>query len=72
MFNKRLYSTQRMKSDVTKGVQIVSNLRSVGPESLWKVSSVKFAVYGFVLASLIILLIQFNKYLDRYKQKKAH
>jgi hypothetical protein len=71
-FNVRLFGTMMTKSDVEKGIQIVSNLRSVGNEGLFSRAWLKFAVYGFVLASFLILLIEFNKYLDRYKQKKAH
>lgn len=70
MFAKRLYGTMRMKADTEKGVQVISNLRSVGSTSLWDNQMIKYALYGLLLASSIILLIQFNKYLEQYPSRK--
>jgi len=71
MFSKRLYGAQRMKSDVEQGVQVISNLRAVGNTDILS-PLLKYALYGFLLASVIILGIQFNKYLDRYSEQKLN
>jgi|GEM_PF-1054619 len=70
IFIKRLYGTMRMKADTEKGIQVISNLRSVGNSSLWENQMLKYALYGLVLASSIILLIQFNKYLEQYSSRR--
>lgn len=68
-FSKRLYGTMRMKSDVEKGVQVISNLRAVGNKDVLSNSMVKYTLYGFILACLIVLGIQFNKYLNNFARK---
>lgn len=70
IFNKRLYTTQQMKSDVEKGVQVISNLRYVGAEEVWNKPIIKYGLYGFLLACIIVLLIRFNHYLTEFSSRK--
>jgi len=68
-FTKRLYGTQRMIADSQQGAKIISNLRPVGDDSAISNPIVKYTLAGFILACLIIVGIQFNKYLDRFPNR---
>lgn len=68
-FGKRLYGTQKLISHYQNGVSIVSNLRSVKEKKLIDNAILRYAVFGFILASLIILGLRFNKYLNKFEKE---
>ncbi|SMC31663.1 hypothetical protein [Moheibacter sediminis] len=69
---KRLFGIQRMKSEAERGITVISNLRISKDESVIHNPVLKYALIGFVLASIVILAIQFNKYLDIYSQRRRN
>ena len=68
-FSKKLYGTQKMIKSYQNGVNIVSNLRSAKEEEAFGGTTLRYAILGFVLASLVILGIQFNKFLNKYERE---
>lgn len=69
---KRLFGIQRMKSEAERGITVISNLRISQNESIIHNPVLKYALIGFILASVIVLAIQFNKYLDVYSQRRRN
>lgn len=72
MFSKRLYGIQMEKADLQNGVQIISNLRTVGNKGDLSNPMIKYALYGLVLSILVIFGLQFNKYLDKISKEKTN
>lgn len=68
---KKLFGIQSLKHDAERGVSIISSLRITETESFLGNNMLKYILYGFLLATLIILGLQFNKYLERVAQKKS-
>lgn len=68
--SKKIFGIQRMKSEAERGITVISNLRLSKNENIIENSVFKYAVIGFILASLIVLAIQFNKYLNNYSKKR--
>lgn len=64
---KKLYGTQSKISDYENGIQVVSNLRLINDNKLKDNPILKFALFGFILAIVVVLLLQFNKFLSRYQ-----
>lgn len=69
---KRLFGIQRMKSEAERGITVISNLRISKKEALISNKVLQFALFGFIAATLLVLAIQFNKYLDRYGQRRKN
>lgn len=69
---KRLFGIQRMKSEAERGITVISNLRISQEKALIHNVTLKYALIGFALASIIVLLIQFNKYLERFSQRRKN
>lgn len=67
---KRLFGIQRMKSEAERGITVISNLRISKKEAVINNKMVQFALVGFIVAVIIILAIQFNKYLDDYGRRR--
>lgn len=68
---KRLYGVQQAKQDAESGVMVVSNLRIATKDKFLESNGLlKYSLFGFILASLIVLGIQFNKYLEAYPQRR--
>lgn len=70
IFSKKLYGTQKEISEHQMGVNIVSNLRLISNDKILNNPLIKYTILGFILASLIVLLIQFNKYLNRFSAER--
>ena len=68
---KKLYGIQKLKNDAERGVTVISNLRISQEKSMFSNNLLKYALYGFILATLIILGIQFNKYLEKVAKQKS-
>ena len=69
VFNRKLYSTQKMIASYQKGVNIISNIRAINEKSVVGNPILKYSLLGFGLALIIVLLLRFNKYLNRYEQQ---
>lgn len=69
VFIRKLYSTQKMIASYQSGVRIVSNLRSINEKSAIGNPIIRYSLLGFALAAFIVLLLQFNKYLNRFEQR---
>lgn len=67
---KKLFGIQRMKSEAERGITVISNLRISQNESFIRNPLLKYAFIGFIIASIIVLAIQFNKYLNNYSKKR--
>lgn len=71
IMTRKLYGTQK-KIQENKGVYIISNLRSIKEESYLNNAIIKYSLIGFVLAIFIILLLQFNKFLNRISAQRNY
>lgn len=69
-FTKRLYGTQKMINSHQNAVSIISNLRLTDEKKVFGGATLNYGIIGLALASLIILAIQFNTYLNRYENGK--
>lgn len=70
IFSKRIYGTQKLINSYQNGINVVSNLRPKKEESFTDNHIIKYALYGLVLAAMIILGLRFNTYLNRYENGK--
>jgi hypothetical protein len=68
---KKLYGIQKLKNDAERGVSVISSLRISEEKNFFSNQMYKYMLFGFIAASLIILGIQFNKYLEKVAQKKS-
>lgn len=71
---KKLFGIQRMKSEAERGITVISNLRISKKETFMHNKVLQYALFGFLAAVVVVLAIQFNKYLDDYgkRRKRAH
>lgn len=63
--SRKIYGTQKKIAEYQNGISVISNLRLNKDQGIINNSLVKYGLYGFLLASILILLLQFNKYLNR-------
>ncbi|HRO08179.1 MAG TPA: hypothetical protein PK047_04880 [Saprospiraceae bacterium] len=68
-YTKKLYGIQKDIALYTNPVNIVSNLRSAKEESVIINPTINYMLYGFIFSTLVVLGIQFNKYLNRFASK---
>lgn len=68
LLSKKLFGTQKKIADYQAGISVVSNLRYVNEKGTMDNKLIKYALICFGLSLLIILLIEFNKYLNRYQK----
>lgn len=66
--SKKLYGTQKKIADYDGGITVVSNLRFSSEKSSLDNSLLKYTIIAFILALVIILLLEFNRYLSRYEK----
>ncbi len=69
MYAKKLYGIQKDKALYPEAVNIVTNLRSGKEQNMIINPAIHYALLGFLLSMLIVLVIQFNKYLERFARK---
>lgn len=67
---KKLFGIQRMKSEAERGITVISNLRISKQEAFIHNKMLQFALTGFFAAVILILVIQFNKFLDDYGKRR--
>ena len=65
IFTKKLFGTQKEIAEYQKGINVVSNVRLIEDSKISENSLVIYGLLGFILACIVVLLIQFNKYLNR-------
>ncbi|MGB6084250.1 hypothetical protein [Moheibacter sp.] len=66
--SKKLYGTQKKITEYESGISVVSNLRHVKEKGVMDNKFIRYAILAFGLSLLIILLIEFNKYLNKYQK----
>lgn len=69
LYTRKLYSTQKQIAAYQKGVNAVTTLRKTSTDRLIKNPILYYAFLGFVFGALIVLGIQFNKYLNHYQKE---
>lgn len=69
-FSKKLYGTQKMINNYQKGVNVISNMRSISEGGTLDNPIVKYGLIGLLLGMLSVLLLQFNKYLTDFENRK--
>lgn len=67
IFSKKLFGAQKEIAEYQKGINVVSNLRLIEDNELMDNSMIKYGLFGFILSCILIILIQFNKYLERFQ-----
>lgn len=72
-FTKKLFGIQRMKSEAERGITVISNLRLAPQQGILETNNLlKYALFGFLLACIAILGIQFSKYLDKFSKERTN
>lgn len=71
IFSRKLFGTQKLIAENQKGVQIVSQLKLTSDNSGLNNPIIKYSLIGFILSCLVVLLIQFNNYLNKYSAKRG-
>lgn len=69
MYAKKLYGIQNAKSTYENSYSVISSIHAVDESGALSNPLLRFPFIGFVLAALIVLVLQFNKYLNRYEKK---
>lgn len=70
VFIRKLYGIQKMIADNQNSVSVVSDLRLTVNNDALNNPILKYALIGFILSTILVLMIQFNKYLEVYNKKK--
>lgn len=66
--SKKLYGTQKRIAEYESGISVISNLRHVEEKGMMDNAFISYAVSAFILALIIILLKEFNRYLNRLQK----
>ncbi len=69
LFSRKLYGTQKKISDYEKGIFVVSNLRLIEEKGILDNSILKYGLIGLFVSLLVVLLLEFNRFLSRYAVK---
>lgn len=69
---KRLFGIQRMKSEAERGITVISNLRISQKDEFIHNKMLRYALFGFIAAAIVVLLIQFNQYLNNYADRRKN
>ncbi len=69
---KKLFGIQRMKSEAERGITVISNLRISQQKVFIHNTMLKYALLGLIVATIIVLGLQFNKYLEKYAQSRKN
>lgn len=70
VFMRKLYGVQKLIADNQKSIEVVSDLRINRNNDILSNPTVRYSIIGFIISCIIILLIQFNKYLNKYSERK--
>lgn len=70
IFSKKLFGVKKEISHYQKGINVISDIRLVEDDNLLNNSIIKYTILGFLISCLVILLIQFNKYLNKFSERK--
>lgn len=71
IFSKKLFGVQKEITEYQKGINVVSNLRLIEDKNFMNNSLIRYGLMGFISSCIVILLIQFNKYLNRFSKGKT-
>ena len=69
VFNRKLHSTKRLIGNYKNGINPLTDLHIVEDDGLLNKPIFRYGFYGFLSAVVLILLLEFNKYLNRIEKK---
>lgn len=70
VFNRKLHSTKKLISHYENGINPVTNLHPTEEFSFLSKPIIRYGILGFLTAIILILLLEFNRYLNRYENRK--
>lgn len=69
VFNRKLHSTKRLIGNYKNGINPLTDLHIIKDDGLLNKPIFRYGFYGFLSAVVLILLLEFNKYLNRIEKK---